>query len=100
MQRRERRTRTVVDDVCVELVCDVCGRKGQRACRYDRETEWDDSSFGVDSITIKRRKGESYPEGSFITAYWLEICPDCFQKHVVEHLQTLGATLYDSSDDD
>jgi len=76
-------TKEVVDHV----TCDICGKA---ANRYD----WGTGSYQIDdidvSIEVKRREGESYPEGGSGTEVVIDVCPDCFVKKLVPWVESHG----------
>lgn len=76
-------TKEVVDKV----LCDVCGCDVNRDWNGRSSYEFDDVEV---EITVKRREGESYPEGAWGTEVVIDICPDCFVKKLVPWVESHG----------
>lgn len=75
---------------CVKRKCDLC----QVEVKGD---EWSTGLYDVNetevSITVKARKGESYPEGGSGTEYEIDLCPRCFTGRLVPWLKSQGADI-------
>lgn len=60
--------------------CDVCG-VDVRA----------DGTYEVLDISVHRDSGTQYPEGGSGQKTQFDLCGACFEKHVAQHLKSLGA---------
>ena len=93
---------TVQKDVeQVEFVeCDMCGIKSRTANRAGSvRSEWDKQSHEVATTWVAIELGESYPECRSTKIMSCDLCPKCFQKHVVEHLESLGVSFREADND-
>lgn len=83
-------TRTTLDKV----ICDVCGAE------TGGDSNWAKSNYyKFDEVTIERRYGERYPEGSSTTEQEYDICPECFEQKIVPFLKGLGAEIQEKEID-
>ena len=75
-------------------VRDVCKTK-----TTDGYHNWSDDWYEVDesriakTVRLERNKGTSYPEGSSGEYLDLHICCDCFDRHILANLESLGVQL-------
>ena len=71
--------------------CDVCGKRcTYHSGKYD-STNWSDNPYDVQVTAIYKQIGYSYPEGGWYELTRYDICPDCFDKVVMEALCNAGA---------
>jgi hypothetical protein len=90
MQRRlPLKTRTVRlseprEIKCVtKVVCDGCGHTIEGPdLSYGSGTNWAHESYEVQEISVRRKYGASYPEGSDVESEYFDICPACWPKIV------------------
>lgn len=91
MRRYEDKQVTHTERQCVELRCDLCGRKGSPA------REWETAAYEVNktevSVTVRAKQGEAYPEGGNGTEFSIDICPTCFREKLVPWLRSQGAKI-------
>lgn len=90
MRKYEEQASTVVKNVLVETLCDLCGKKA--VCG-----NWNPSTYHIDdvdvSVSVTCKTGEVYPEGGFGTKITVDICPQCFIKTLVPFLEEKGAKI-------
>ena len=73
------------------ILCDVCKRETKKITG-DTKTDWAIDHFDIDETTLLRKDGAVYPEGGSWIETSCDLCPKCFQKHVIEHLESLGVS--------
>lgn len=84
MRRYE--TKTHVTKVFVEMTCDVCGAAG---CGVD----WAKLPE-VAETSVTCEVGVADRDGGGAGRRWtFDICPTCFETHLVPHLRSLGADV-------
>lgn len=77
------RMRTV--QVCI--VCDNCHKESPRPDSWAAASIYD-----IDQIEIKHNVGSMYPEGGSGEEWIVDLCPDCFNDLIVEHLKARHIT--------
>lgn len=85
MRQYEKQTTTYDRDVCIKMVCDVCGASVKNT------ESWDVRSFQRTEVKVKMKETESYPEcgNSEITEF--DVCPRCFKEKLIPAMKALGA---------
>lgn len=82
--------------VLIERACDMCGRKAN-------PNDWSGLAYEVDdtevTVTVKHRKGESYPEGGCETVIEVDLCPTCFKGELIPWLKSRGVVIVESESD-
>lgn len=68
-------------DKLVRVECDVC-----------KSTIPEPAAFDICEIEVRSTIGNHYPEGGLADVVTFDLCPACFVEHVVQHLESLGAT--------
>lgn len=63
-----------------KTTCDLCNEEIQ----YKR--------YSADEVVIKRRTGDSYPEGGSGEEVEVDMCGDCFDKKLIPWLKSQGVT--------
>ena len=76
-----------VEDVVVGLECDMCGKVVQRD-RWGYETSEIDEVLV--KITMRRKTGESWPDGGFQKEQEIDICPQCWDETIAPFLKSKG----------
>lgn len=71
----------------VGLECDVCSKKSAQ-----RDGWATNGCYGVEKTTLKFEEGNNFPDCTNIDVEEFDLCPDCWRKHVRDHLISLGAT--------
>ena len=71
------------------MTCDICNRAAKSPEDYD--DPWNGERYDVNKVTLEHEVGEAYPEDRFTTTTTWDICPECFQKHILSRLMELGA---------
>jgi hypothetical protein len=79
--------------------CDVCGAVSRLPEPDAVGTSWTAENYMIDETSIIHRVGCSYPEGGDIETIECDICPRCFDEHIVKHLESLGVVFSKTSVD-
>lgn len=70
--------------------CDICGKKATTL-------DWNSGSYQINEtqikIVVRKKEGESYPEGGYGTEYDIDICPDCFKNKLIPWFMSQGARI-------
>ena len=74
----------------VETSCDICGKTSPQEID-DHRGSWSTDPYDVSNIVMRHRKGESYPEETYVTDSTFDVCPTCWKKHIVPFMKSLGA---------
>ena len=77
MKRYEERVVERKVEGLAEVRCDICGAE-----RHP-QGDWGGGSFDVDEIRVRRTKGESYPEESYLSTMDVELCNNCWSDFIV-----------------
>ncbi len=89
MMKLETETTTSKRTKCVELACDLCGRKAERPQGRDWATNWMD--IAKTAVSIKRGFAGDDNEGGHSETVEFDICPSCFETVLAPFLQSKGA---------
>ena len=77
MRKYKTKTEQVKREVCVEISCDLCGRKGVKdgwECGYYEQNET------TVKVEVSQQEGRTYPDGDgWGTKYIVDMCPECFK---------------------
>lgn len=85
MARTYKRIQRSYEDVIQDqLVCDVCKKSTAMA-------DWSNRCHERKEVTVEYRHGDTYPEGDFTKLVTFDLCPDCWEKHLVPFMASLGA---------
>jgi len=77
-------------DRLAKKTCDICGKTVKPHQYHD--DDWTASAFDVSKTIIEYHSGHSYPGDGFMgEIYHYDICPDCFEKHLIPFFESLGA---------
>ena len=97
MRRYETEIRRTEELVCVELLCDICGRKAASKHQSRYECDWAETGSAVAesevSVTVRLRQGERFPECGSGDVYVIDICPECFHGKLIPWVETFGETI-------
>ncbi len=91
MRRFEKKERRRVEDVCVLLQCDLCGRSGTAWCD---SSEWEETEYVVERVTISYESGSNYPDGKDTITHTFDVCPTCWVTEIVSLFKARGARPY------
>ena len=70
------------------IQCDICEKQYKEAelsCFSDA-INWD-KGYSRNETSLSFGKGYSCPDGGHFDNYTFDICPDCFQKEIVDYLK-------------
>ena len=75
----------------LETVCDIC----KVLVRHEVDDfygSWSADDREINNVTMRHRKGFSYdyPSEISITETIFDICPDCWSRHVLPFMKSLG----------
>lgn len=85
-------------EVIEKLTCSLCGREAPRPFDNER-ARWANSTYDIDSVTIERSTGCSFPEGGNKEVVGYDVCPHCWSTKVVPFFKAHGAEPYEKESD-
>ena len=76
-----------------ERTCDLCGTKA----KHEITGDWGAGCYEVSetelTVEVRRKVGESYPEGGSGKEIEVDLCPKCFMEKLVPWLRSQGAKI-------
>jgi hypothetical protein len=92
----KRKEYTRVSEVTESVTCDICGSTGDWS-GFNPEFEYEDPDdiYSKAHATIFYEKSHSngYPGGGCAERLFFDLCPSCFEKHILPTLTLLVANL-------
>jgi hypothetical protein len=79
-----------LEERIVDVVCDLCGRKGGKYSCHS--VEWE-GGYQKSETEIRWSWGDCFPEGSGGEEYNIQICPSCFEIKLLPWLKEQGAQV-------
>lgn len=79
-------------EVIVSKVCDIC----KKTYSVKNVDSWSDNEYEILETEIKLEKGEQYGPwdgGGDKTITEVDICPSCFENHLIPWLESMGAVI-------
>lgn len=73
------------------IVCDVCKKEYKARPEYNNAVEWGLGAYEKDVTALWFQRGDDYPESDQTVTTRFDICPSCFDNHIVPFLRGLGA---------
>lgn len=89
MKKYKKTTKTVTQEVKIleYIECDVCKKQFESNDNVNCDTNWINEEYTYLTTNVSIKSGASYPDDWYYTETFFEICPDCFQKEIIDHLK-------------
>lgn len=75
------------------VACDICQKTRTASGVEDVDPNSWAGGFQVNTTTIEREFGESYPESRNVVTKTCDICPTCFETVLVPFLESKGVKM-------
>lgn len=89
MKKYKKTIKTVTQEVktleCIE--CDICKKQFESNDNLNCDPDWINEDYAHITTSASITSGVSYPDDWYYTKTFFEICPDCFQKEIIDHLK-------------
>jgi hypothetical protein len=72
-------------EVCVRVMCDVCGLESKTG-------EWERGCYEVSETEVRVKTGSSYPEDGYGVEQTIDICPQCFRDKLIPWVESHGVS--------
>ena len=76
----------------IELTCEICGAIAPDPNEDDLGKAWGKEEFDTASAKVQMKEGMSFPEGGSYVKTSYDVCPECFKKHIMPFIESLGGT--------
>lgn len=90
MRKKENYLRPATEEErTAEVKCDLCGRVAPNPDGWDMKGKWG-RGYDIESVIVGYRSGSQYPEGGSWKTIFYDVCPQCFQKHIIQFFKQFG----------
>lgn len=86
----------------VKVTCQFCGREAPYPENHAWHGAWAKGSFEINSVSIHREKGDTFPEGGSKVTESYDCCPACWDskiRPVLDGLLMSGETINEEESD-